>query len=109
MLSGEDQTAVAFNIAGGQGCISVSSNIMPKACAEVQNACLAGDYAKAVKLHEKLVPLHEIMFCETSPAPVKFAASLMGKCSPELRLPMIQPNADNKKHIKQVLKNLRLL
>jgi len=109
LLSGEDQTAVAFNVAGGQGCISVSSNIAPKACAEVQNACLKDDFVKAAKLHEKLVALHDVMFCETSPAPVKFAASLMGKCEPELRLPMIEPGADNQKHIKQVLKNLRLL
>ena len=109
MLSGEDMTAVAFNIAGGQGCISVASNIMPKRCAEVQNACLKGDYALAAKLHETLVPLNSVLFCETSPAPVKFAASLMGKCKPDLRLPLVQPQEDSKKHIAQVLKNLRLL
>jgi len=109
MLSGEDMTAVAFNAAGGQGCISVASNIMPKRCAEVQEACLKGDYAKASKLHETLVPLNSVLFCETSPAPVKFALSLMGKCKPDLRLPLVEAGEENKKHIRQVLNNLRLL
>jgi 4-hydroxy-tetrahydrodipicolinate synthase len=109
LLSGEDMTAVAFNVAGGQGCISVSSNIMPRRCAQVQDACLKGDYAKASELHEPMVPLHSILFCETSPAPVKFAASLMGKCKPDLRLPLVPPQEENKKHIAQVLKNLHLL
>ena len=92
LLSGEDMTAVAFNASGGTGCISVTSNIMPKRCAEVQNACLAGDFKKALALQDALVPLHEIMFCETSPAPVKYAASLMGKCAPDLRLPLVMPS-----------------
>lgn len=105
MLSGEDMTAVAFNIAGGNGCISVTSNIMPRRCADIQNACLKGEYAKAVSLQETLVPLHNIMFCETSPGPVKFAASLLGKCSAELRLPLVLPGEDSKKRIEQVLKN----
>ena len=109
LLSGEDMTAVAFNISGGQGCISVTSNIVPKLCATVQEACLSGDYAKAVKLHETLVSLNSVLFCETSPAPVKFAASLMGKCKPDLRLPLVPPQEENKKHISKVLKNLRLI
>ncbi len=109
LLSGEDMTAVAFNASGGVGCISVTSNIMPKACAKVQEACLSGDYARALALHEKLVDLHSILFCETSPGPVKFAASLMGKCQPDLRLPLVEPGEDHKKRIAQVLKNLRLL
>ena len=109
LLSGEDMTAVAFNASGGQGCISVSSNIMPKRCAEVQEACLAGDYAKALTLHDTLVALHNVMFCETSPAPVKFAASLLGKCKPDVRLPLVQVSDINKNQITQVLKNLHLL
>lgn len=109
ILSGEDMTAVAFNAIGGQGCISVSSNIAPKQCAAVQNASLVGDIKGAVALQDVLVPLHEIMFCETSPGPVKYAASLLGKCSPELRLPLVEPSESNKKSIEQVLKNLRLL
>ena len=109
LFSGEDMTAVAFNAAGGHGCISVSSNIMPKLCAQVQEACKAGDYAKAASLHETMVPLHSVLFCETSPAPVKFALSLMKKCTNELRLPLVEPHADNKNHITQVLKKLHLL
>ncbi|MDX2073761.1 MAG: 4-hydroxy-tetrahydrodipicolinate synthase [Alphaproteobacteria bacterium] len=109
LLSGEDMTAVAFNAIGGQGCISVSSNIMPKACAEVQNASLAGDVKKALALQDKLVPLHEVMFCETSPAPVKYAASLIKKCSADMRLPMVPPSEANKKAIQQILSNLGLL
>ena len=109
MLSGEDQTAVAFNAAGGNGCISVASNITPKICAQVQEACLSGDYARAAALHEPLVPLNSVLFYETSPSPVKFAASLIGKCAPDLRLPLVQPQPQTQKQIAQVLKNLRLL
>lgn len=109
LLSGEDMTAVAFNASGGVGCISVSSNIAPRACAEVQSACLSGDYARALALHDALVPLHNVMFCETSPGPVKFAAALLGKCKPEVRLPLVEPGEDSKKHITEVLKKLRLL
>ena len=109
LFSGEDMTAVAFNAAGGHGCISVSSNVMPKLCAQVQEACKAGDYAKAASLHETMVPLHSVLFCETSPAPVKFALSLMKKCTNELRLPLVEPHADNKNQITQVLKKLHLL
>ncbi len=109
LFSGEDMTTVAFNIAGGHGCISVTSNIAPKACAAIQDACKAGDYAKAAALQEPLVPLHSIMFCETSPVPVKFAASLMNKCKPDLRLPLVQPSEENKLAITQVLKKLHLL
>lgn len=108
-LSGEDQTAVAFNASGGVGCISVSSNIAPNLCAEVQNATLAGDYAKALALHERLVALHSVMFCETSPVPAKFAASLMGKCSAEVRLPLVSSSPQNQGLIREVLVNLRLL
>jgi len=109
LMSGEDMTAVAFNASGGVGCISVTSNIMPKRCAEVQNACLSGSYAQALKLHDEIVSLHNIMFCETSPGPVKFAASLMGKCKPDVRLPLVQPGENSKKQITEVLKNLHLI
>ena len=109
LFSGEDMTAVAFNAAGGHGCISVTSNVMPKLCAQVQEACKVGDYAKAAALHETMVPLHSVLFCETSPAPVKFALSLMGKCAPDLRLPLVQLHADNKNQMPQVLKKMHLL
>lgn len=109
LFSGEDMTAVAFNASGGVGCISVSSNVAPRRCAEIQTLCLAGDFVKALALHDELVSLHDIMFCETSPGPVKFALSLMGKCRPDLRLPLVEPSQSSKDRIGQVLKSLRLL
>ncbi|NBX02908.1 MAG: 4-hydroxy-tetrahydrodipicolinate synthase [Alphaproteobacteria bacterium] len=109
LLSGEDMTAVEFNLAGGQGCISVASNIAPRACAKVQEACLAGDYVHAHRLQKELVALHDVMFCETSPGPVKYAASLLGKCSSELRLPLVQPSDASKQRVREVMKTLRLI
>lgn len=108
-LSGEDMTAVAFNASGGVGCISVTSNIAPKQCAEVQAACLAGDYATALAKHEKLVPLHQVLFCETSPAPVKYAASLLGKSTPDVRLPLVPASAECQNSVREVMTRLGLL
>src|SRR5919107_5808432 len=75
-LSGEDITALGFNAHGGHGCISVTSNVAPRLCSEFQAACRKGDYAAALKLQDKLAPLHMNLFIETSPAPVKYAMSL---------------------------------
>jgi 4-hydroxy-tetrahydrodipicolinate synthase len=88
-LSGEDITALGFMAHGGHGCISVTSNVAPRLCAEFQGACLKGDYATALKLQDKLAPLHLNLFVETSPAPVKYALSLLGKCADTVRLPMV--------------------
>src|SRR6267154_881791 len=88
-LSGEDATALGFMAHGGHGCISVTSNVAPRLCAEFQGACLRGDFAAALKVQDKLAPLHINLFVETSPAPVKFAMSLIGKCSENVRLPMV--------------------
>jgi 4-hydroxy-tetrahydrodipicolinate synthase len=88
-LSGEDGTALGFNAHGGVGCISVTANVAPRLCAEFQEATLAGDYAKALKLQDRLMPLHHAMFVETSPGPVKYAAHLLGLCEPEARMPMV--------------------
>src|SRR6201996_31210 len=88
-LSGEDITALAFMAHGGHGCISVTSNVAPRLCAEFQAACLRGDFSAALKLQDKLAPLHVNLFVETSPAPAKFALSLLGKCANTLRLPMV--------------------
>jgi 4-hydroxy-tetrahydrodipicolinate synthase len=88
-LSGEDITALGFMAHGGHGCISVTSNVAPRLCSEFQAACLRGDYAAALKLQDKLAPLHINLFVETSPAPVKYALSLLGKCENRLRLPMV--------------------
>jgi len=109
LLSGEDMTAVAFNVSGGQGCISVASNIAPKACAAVQEACFSGDYKLAVKLQDKLTELNNVMFCETSPAPVKYAAHLMGKCKNNLRLPLLPASEASQNEIRKVLNNLQII
>jgi|SRR5208337_1759734 len=87
-LSGEDATALAFMAHGGHGCISVTSNVAPRLCAEFQNACLAGDFRRALELHDKLMPLHEALFAETNPGPVKYAASRLGLCKADTRLPL---------------------
>src|SRR6478672_983092 len=89
MLSGEDATALGFMAHGGHGCISVTSNIAPRLCAEFQNACLKGDYAGALKLQDKLMPLHQNLFIETNPAPAKYALSILGKIADTVRLPMV--------------------
>src|SRR5947207_2845549 len=89
-LSGEDATALGFMAHGGHGCISVTSNVAPRLCAEFQDACLDGNYQTARKLHEQLMPLHTALFIETNPAPAKYALSVLGKCSAAVRLPMVQ-------------------
>jgi 4-hydroxy-tetrahydrodipicolinate synthase len=88
-MSGEDITALGFMAHGGHGCISVTSNVAPRLCAEFQAACLRGDFAAALKVQDKLHPLHINLFVETSPTPVKYAMSLIGKCSETVRLPMV--------------------
>jgi 4-hydroxy-tetrahydrodipicolinate synthase len=88
-LSGDDALTLGYMAHGGHGCISVSSNVAPRLCAEFQAACLKGDFAAALKLQDKLMPLHTALFVEASPAPVKYALSLLGKCPNKLRLPMV--------------------
>lgn len=88
-LSGEDATALGFMAHGGHGCISVTSNVAPRLCAEFQDFCLKGDFAGALKLQDKLMPLHMALFIEASPAPTKYALSLLGKCAETVRLPMV--------------------
>lgn len=89
-LSGEDGTALGFNAHGGRGCISVAANVAPALCAAFQNACLAGDYVEALRLQDLLMPLHRALFCESSPAPTKFALATLGKCTDETRLPLVK-------------------
>jgi 4-hydroxy-tetrahydrodipicolinate synthase len=88
-LSGEDASAIGFMAHGGHGCISVTSNVAPRLCAEFQAACLKGDFATALKLQDKLLPLHLNLFIETNPAPAKYALSLLGKCAATVRLPLV--------------------
>lgn len=108
-FSGEDMTTLAFNVQGGRGVISVASNLMPKQCAAIQEASLRGDYAEALALHEKLVPLCHVLFTETNPAPVKFAASLMGMCAPDMRLPMVPLMPVTQENVRKVLSHLKLI
>jgi 4-hydroxy-tetrahydrodipicolinate synthase len=88
-LSGEDMTAIALNAHGGHGCISVTSNVAPKQCADMQSASLAGDYASALVEQDRLTPLHAALFVEPNPAGPKYALSLLGKMEQEIRLPML--------------------
>jgi len=102
-LSGEDATALGFMAHGGHGCISVTSNVAPRLCAEFQDACLAGNYQTARKLHEKLMPLHTALFVETNPAPVKYALSVLGKCADTVRLPMVLVTDKTKAAVRQAM------
>jgi len=108
-LSGEDQTALALNAHGGHGCISVTANIAPGLCAALQNASLAGDYKKALEIQDRVTALHDAMFVESSPGPVKYAAELLGICSAEMRLPMVPIAQETKDIVASALKNAGLL
>ncbi|MBI4183808.1 MAG: 4-hydroxy-tetrahydrodipicolinate synthase [Proteobacteria bacterium] len=108
-LSGEDGTAVPFLGAGGQGCISVTANVAPKLCAEVHAVWAKGDTRLAIERHDRLMPLHDAMFCETSPGPVKYAASLLGLCSAETRLPLCEISQRSKDVVKAALGKLGLI
>jgi len=108
-LSGEDGTALGFNAHGGVGCISVTANIAPRLCAEFQAATLAGDYAKALAMQDVLMPLHKAMFVETSPGPVKYAASLLGHGSAFARLPMVEISDSSKKAVEEAMRGAGLI
>jgi 4-hydroxy-tetrahydrodipicolinate synthase len=108
-LSGEDATAVPFLAQGGVGCISVTSNIAPKECADLHNAWIKGDMKEATRLNDLLMPVHDAMFCESSPGPVKYAAEVLGLCSGELRLPLVPIAAASRKKVEDALKGAGLL
>ncbi|MCE3254876.1 MAG: dihydrodipicolinate synthase [Rickettsiaceae bacterium] len=109
ILSGEDATAVGFNAMGGYGVISVTSNIAPRLCADLQKFTKTGDYKSALQVQDKLTDLHSAMFCETNPGPVKYAASLMGLCSSEIRLPLTLPSDANKARVEKEMKRVGLI
>ncbi len=88
-LSGEDATALGFMAHGGHGCISVTANVAPKLCSEFQTACLAGDFKTALGYQDRLMPLHRALFLDPSPAPAKFALSLLGKMQADVRSPLV--------------------
>lgn len=108
-LSGEDATALGFNAHGGVGCISVTANVAPRLCADFQEACLRGDYAAALALQDRLMPLHDALFCESNPAPVKYAAHLLGFCSAEARLPLAPLTDASKARVEDALRAVGLI
>lgn len=108
-LSGEDATALGFNAQGGVGCISVVSNVAPRLCADLQEATLAGDYAKALQIQDRLFPLQTTLFLETNPSPVKYALSRLGMMSDEVRLPLLTVGEDTKKAVDAALRHAGLI
>jgi 4-hydroxy-tetrahydrodipicolinate synthase len=109
LLSGEDATAVAYLAQGGDGCISVTANVAPRLCSEMHEAWQRGDIKTVREINERLIPLHDALFTETSPAPVKYAASLLGRCTAEVRQPLwaIQPETQEK--VQQAMRGAGLL
>ncbi len=112
-LSGEDGTALEFNLRGGVGCISVTANVAAKLCSEFQDASLVKNNnnlaSRAKQINEKLMPLHKALFIESNPSPVKYAASLLNLSSEEVRLPLVKTTETTKKEVKKALKIANLL
>ena len=108
-LSGEDGTALGFNAHGGRGCISVTANVAPSECAQFQSACLEGDYGKALEWQDRLMPLHKALFVETSPAPVKFALSCLGRCSEDVRLPLAPVREETRSAVESAMRHAGIL
>lgn len=108
-LTGEDAVAFPFIVSGGKGCISVTSNVAPALCAQMHNAFEKGDLKTAQKIHDQMMPLHDAMFCETSPGPVKYAANLLGLCRYEFRLPLIPIDKANEKTVKDAMHKVGIL
>jgi 4-hydroxy-tetrahydrodipicolinate synthase len=108
-LSGEDHTALSFNAAGGHGCISVTANVAPRLCSEMQTAWAEGRLANAMAIQNRLVPLHDALFSETSPGPVKYAASLLGKTADRCRLPLAPLMEPTRARVKAAMTEVGLL
>lgn len=108
-LSGEDGTALGFNAHGGTGCISVTANVAPRLCSEFQAACAAGDYVTAIGIQDRLMPLHEALFVETSPGPAKYAVSLLGKASDKTRLPLVPVTDSTKQTVRDAMSHAGLI
>ena len=107
-LSGEDATALGFMAHGGQGCISVTANVAPALCSEFQLACLAGNFKLALQLQDRLMPLHDTLFVESNPGPVKYAASKLGLCTGETRLPLAPLAPASRKKVDEALAGVGL-
>ena len=108
-LSGEDGTALEFNMRGGTGCISVTANVAAKLCSEFQEACLKKNNSKAKEINEKLMPLHKALFLESNPSPVKYAAKLLDLCDDHVRLPLVKVTDDTKNIVKKALVSAKLI
>ena len=112
-LSGEDGTALEFNMKGGVGCISVTANVAAKLCSEFQEASLSKNnsnlLAKAKEINDKLMPLHKSLFIESSPSPVKYAASLLNLSSDEVRLPLVKITEETKKTVRSAMVHANLI
>lgn len=102
-LSGEDATAVGFNAMGGHGCISVTANVAPQLCAQMQAASLSGDYVAALALQDKLIQLHDAIFTEPGVCGAKYGLSVLGKCSDEVRAPLVSLTDETKTKIKNAM------
>ena len=108
-LSGEDGTVVPFLAAGGHGCISVTSNVAPGLCSQLHEAWQAGEFGTVMELQDRLMPLHKALFCESSPGPAKYAASILGKCSADVRLPMCEIADSSKKTVEAAMRETGLI
>ncbi len=108
-LSGNDDMALGFSAMGGAGCISVTANVAPRLCADFQNACMSGDWKRALRLQDKLYPLHAALFTDASPGPVKYALSRVRDVSSELRLPMTAASEASRRSVDAALAHAGLL
>ncbi len=109
MLSGEDATVMSFLANGGDGCISVTSNAAPRACAEMHDAWQAGNAKGALEINARLFPLHTALFVEPNPVPVKYATSLLDKCTMDVRLPLTPANENTQKQVRDAMVSAGLL
>jgi 4-hydroxy-tetrahydrodipicolinate synthase len=108
-LSGEDATALGFNAHGGVGCISVTANVAPRLCAELQTATLAGDYRRALQVQDRLMPLHDAIFTEPGLVGAKYGLSLLGRCEEEVRLPHVGLTDGTKEKIRAAMRHAGIL
>jgi 4-hydroxy-tetrahydrodipicolinate synthase len=108
-VSGEDASALGFNAHGGTGCISVTANVAPGLCSSFQESTLVRDYAEALEIHDKLMPLHRAVFAEPGVVGAKYALSLLGRCSPEVRAPLVEATEPTKRAIRVAMEGLGLL
>ncbi|MGP0059433.1 MAG: 4-hydroxy-tetrahydrodipicolinate synthase [Beijerinckiaceae bacterium] len=108
-LSGDDMTALSVMAHGGDGCISVTSNVAPRACSDAQEACLRGDFAEALKIHDRLTPLHAALFADPNPSGPKFALSLLGKMTADVRLPLLPASEAARSAVKAAMKHAGLV